>query len=177
MTQAPVAEKPKPRPHRATNPAAAARPAPRAAVPPRAPVGTLAPRKGFIRLLCVQDYRHGQRLQIPPKLIKDLEGYADLDPKDIRAAVTEYVAGQEYYLPSTQAARLLRDKGPARYKNPLTEKIERRKVADIYFRAVDRDELEAWLDNELDAIAARRDQVGDTEVNDQNVADAAEDDE
>jgi hypothetical protein len=125
----------------------------------------------MIRLLCVQEYMHGHRLQIPPKLIKDLDGYADLDPKDIRAAQTRYEPGKEYYLPAVQAARLLRDKGPARYRNPLTEKIERRKEADIYFRAVDRAELERYLDEELDKIEDRRETVADSDVNDQNLPD------
>lgn len=165
------AQTPARRPHR-PNPAAA-RPAPRAA----AAQSSLAPKKGMIRLLCVQSYMHGHRLQVPPRLIKELEGYADLDPKDIRAAQTQYEAGKEYYLPASQAARLLRDKGPARFRNPLTEKIERRKEADIYFRATDRDELERYLDNELDKIEDRREAVVETDVNDQNLPEDDDEDE
>lgn len=131
----------------------------------------------MIRLLCVQDYMHGHRLQVPPKLIKELEGYADLDPKDIRAAQTRYEAGKEYYLPATQAARLLRDKGPARFRNPLTERVERRKEKDIFFRASDRDELERYLDGELDKMIDRSEAVIDSDVNDQNLPDDDEEDE
>lgn len=154
------------RPHRATRPAAA----------PAAPTEHLPPKRGYIRLLCVQDYIHGHRIQVPRKVAEELEDYADLDPRDIKAAQTRYKAGQEYYLLASEAARLLRDKGPSRFRNPLTERIERRKEADVYFRAVDREELEAYLDRELDKIEERREAIGETDVNDQNVPEDEDDD-
>lgn len=175
QNEAPQARPPRVRPSRAKS-AVAARSAARPAAAPasRAPAPVqatnhLAPKRGFIRLLCVQPYTHGHRIQLPNRrVLEDLEGMADLDPKDVRAAVTRYEPGKEYYFENSQAARMLRDKGPARFKNPLTERTERRKDADIYFRVVDRDELDRYLDTLLDEIEERKESVDTTEVNDQS---------
>lgn len=170
-----VAEAPK-RPHRsAAQNAARQRPAAAPARPAARPASSLPPRKGYIRLLCVQDYTHGQRIQISAKIAKELEGMADYAPKDVKAAVKRYEAGTEYSLEAGQAARLLRDKGPARYRDPVSEKIVRRQAADIYFRAVDPEELQEYLDREIDKINERLETAGVADVNDQAPLDEEDD--
>lgn len=178
MTQAPVA--PAKRPHRsaaqnAQRTAAAAAQASRSRPAARASAPHLPPKKGFIRVLCVQPYTHGHRMQIPPRLIKEMEGQGDFDKKDIAAAVTHYEVGKEYYIESSQAARFLRDLGPSRYRDPLTERIMRRAEKDIYFRAVELREVEDYVDREVDKIEERRQEIGQTDVNDQNVPDDEDD--
>lgn len=117
----------------------------------------LPPKRGYIRVLCVKAYKHGHMPAMTKKALDELE----IDPTAFRAGVTEYVPGEQYYLPSMQAARFLRDLGPARFRNPITEKLERRREDQVFFRVVDRDELDDFLDELVEAEEQRLEGSGE----------------